>query len=49
MAYAFTINEPQVSRVFRCIPGAESYFSGQDALCARSTPTRPRCSDPSSS
>ena len=32
MAYAFTINEPQVSRVFRCIPGAESYFSGQDAL-----------------
>ena len=32
MAFAFTINEPQVSRVFRCIPGAESYFGGQDTL-----------------
>jgi beta-glucosidase len=32
MAFAFTINEPQVSRVFRCIPGAEGYFSDQDTL-----------------
>ena len=32
MAYAYTINEPQVGQVFRCIPGAESYFSGQDTL-----------------
>ena len=32
LAFAFTINEPQVSRVFRCIPGAESYFRQQDTL-----------------
>jgi beta-glucosidase len=32
MAFAFTINEPQVGRVFRCIPGADAYFTRQDAL-----------------
>ena len=32
MAFAFTLNEPQLSRVFRCIPGAEAYFTRQDAL-----------------
>ena len=32
MTFAFTINEPQVGAVFRCIPGAEEYFSRQDPL-----------------
>jgi beta-glucosidase len=30
LAFAFTINEPQVGRVFRCIPGAEGYFGSLD-------------------
>ena len=32
MGFAFTINEPQVRKVFTSIPGAESYFSRQDPL-----------------
>jgi beta-glucosidase len=32
MALAFTLNEPQVGKVFRSIPGAEAYFGRQDAL-----------------
>jgi beta-glucosidase len=32
LAFAFTINEPQVGKVFRCIPGAEGYFGRQDPL-----------------
>jgi beta-glucosidase len=32
LAYAFTLNEPQVGKVFRCIPGAEGYFGRQDPL-----------------
>ena len=31
-AFAFTLNEPQVGRVFRSIPGAEGYFGRQDPL-----------------
>jgi beta-glucosidase len=30
MEFAFTINEPQVGKVFRCIPGAGEYFASQD-------------------
>jgi beta-glucosidase len=30
MAYAFTINEPQVARGFRAIPGAAGYFTKAD-------------------
>jgi beta-glucosidase len=32
LAFAFTINEPQVGKVFRCIPGAEGYFGRMDPL-----------------
>ncbi|MGO8860889.1 MAG: glycoside hydrolase family 1 protein [Acidimicrobiales bacterium] len=32
MAFAFTINEPQVAKVFRSIPGAEAYFARHDPL-----------------
>ncbi len=32
MAFAFTMNEPQVSKVFRSVPGAEGYFSHEDPL-----------------
>jgi beta-glucosidase len=32
MGFAFTINEPQVRKVFTSIPGAEDYFSRQDPL-----------------
>ncbi|HEX4126100.1 MAG TPA: family 1 glycosylhydrolase [Acidimicrobiales bacterium] len=32
LAFAFTLNEPQVGKVFRCIPGAEGYFGRQDPL-----------------
>ncbi len=32
MVYGFTINEPQVGKVFRVIPGAEAYFGRQDRL-----------------
>lgn len=32
MAFAFTINEPQVGLVFRSIPEAEGYFAQQDEL-----------------
>ena len=32
MAFAFTLNEPQVGMVFRSIPGAEGYFGRQDPL-----------------
>ena len=35
MVFAFTINEPQVGKVFRCIPGAGGYFSAQDPLSLR--------------
>jgi beta-glucosidase len=35
MAFAFTINEPQVGRVFRGIPGAEAYFRDQDEISNR--------------
>jgi beta-glucosidase len=35
IAFAFTINEPQVGKTFRCIPGAAaSYFAQQDARSA---------------
>ena len=32
LSFAFTLNEPQVGRVFRSIPGAEGYFGRQDPL-----------------
>jgi beta-glucosidase len=32
MGYAFTINEPQVARTFRVVPGAASYFKKHDDL-----------------
>ena len=32
MAYAFTINEPQVRKTFEAIPGSEIYFKTHDAL-----------------
>ncbi len=32
MGYAFTINEPQVRKVFTSIPGADAYFGRQDPL-----------------
>jgi beta-glucosidase len=32
MAYAFTINEPQVAKTFRVVPGAAGYFSKHDEL-----------------
>ncbi len=32
MDFAFTLNEPQVGKVFRSIPGAEGYFGRQDPL-----------------
>jgi beta-glucosidase len=32
MAFAFTLNEPQLRQVFGSIPGAEAYFSRQDPL-----------------
>jgi beta-glucosidase len=32
MSFAFTLNEPQVRNVFRCIPGAEAYFESHDPL-----------------
>jgi beta-glucosidase len=32
LALALTLNEPQVGKVFRCIPGAEGYFGSQDPL-----------------
>jgi beta-glucosidase len=35
MAYACTINEPQVGLTYRVVPGAEAYFKGQDALQTR--------------
>ncbi|MEO6567459.1 MAG: family 1 glycosylhydrolase [Opitutaceae bacterium] len=30
MGFAFTLNEPQVDKVFRAIPGSEAYFGKQD-------------------
>jgi beta-glucosidase len=32
MGFAFTLNEPQVGKVFRSIPGAEAYFEARDPL-----------------
>ncbi len=32
MDFAFTLNEPQVGKVFRAIPGASEYFGHQDPL-----------------
>ena len=32
IAFALTLNEPQLSKVFRSIPGAEAYFGRQDPL-----------------
>ena len=32
MAFAFTLNEPQVAKTFRAIPGADVYFKKQDEL-----------------
>ena len=36
MAFAFTMNEPQVGKVFRSIPGAEGYFGRLDPLSIES-------------
>ncbi|MEO6717917.1 MAG: family 1 glycosylhydrolase [Novosphingobium sp.] len=35
MAYACTINEPQVGLTYRVVPGAEAYFKGQDEIQTR--------------
>jgi beta-glucosidase len=32
MRFALTLNEPQLSKVFRSIPGAEAYFTRQDPV-----------------
>lgn len=32
MAYACTINEPQVSLTYRVVPGSDAYFTKQDAI-----------------
>jgi beta-glucosidase len=32
MTFAFTINEPQVDKVFRAIPGSSGYFSRHDSV-----------------
>ena len=35
MAFAFTLNEPQVDKVFRAIPGSDAYFRRQDVLAKK--------------
>ncbi len=35
LAFAFTINEPQVDKTFRAIPAAAAYFKKQDELSHR--------------